>query len=227
MTSWDILICTIPHRHWKLLVLLEILDQQMMPGAAVRLYRDNTELPVGVKRQRLLESSNADYVSFVDDDDMVPGDYVPRIMDALGRRPDYVGFPVRISEDGVPQPMAQHSLRHPGWRTVEHGTGGLLRDISHLNPIRRELALLGDFDIAGSDRYAEDYQWARQVRESGRVKTEEWIDEPMYFYRHSKADESQTPRVPFLAENILPIPGYPWLTLHPWVPLDVAAYLAP
>jgi hypothetical protein len=213
--TWDILIRSIVHRHAKLCDLLTVLNAQMLPGAGVLLHRDNLQTGAARKCQLLVEASRADYTCFVDDDDMVAADYIPRIMAALALRPDYVGFPVAWSIDGIRKRPAEHSLRHTGWNDDFEA---LTRDISHLNPIRRELALLGTW----AGEYAEDHDWAAQVAATGQVKTEVWIDVPMYDYRYSTTDHVPPagappdvfpPRVPMAPEDIPALPSYPWLTV--------------
>jgi len=204
MTSYDILIATIPHRHERLCALLAGLDRQMQPGAGVRLYRDNLEHGIAAKRQALLESSAADYVSFVDDDDEIAPDFVPRVMQALAAGPDYVGFTVKVSSPEAP-PVAYHSLRYQCWI---NGAPVLLRDISHLNPVRRELALRVRFD----GPYGEDGRWADEMRAAGHLRTEVTIDgDPMYHYRNELSDSAKIAKSPLPEDQVQPLPSYPWL----------------
>jgi hypothetical protein len=212
MLSWQVLITSIPHRHDKLLALLDALDKQAQPGFGVLLYRDNLQQPVAVKRQVLLEAATANYVSFVDDDDEVPGWFVFTIMSALSLQPDYVGFPVACYVDGGFEKTAEHSLRYTQWQTWPER---YVRDITHLNPLRRELALLGRFDekdgIADDGR-GEDGRWADSVRASGLVREEEWISQVMYRYYFDTGDCHLTKRKPM--RGPLPnIPDYPWLEI--------------
>jgi hypothetical protein len=201
---WDILIPTIPHRHEKLCGLLYELDRQWQLGLGVIVFRDNLETPTGDKRQKLLEASQAVYVSFVDDDDDLSPFFVRRIMGALSASPDYVGFKVNYWAGGELEMQAEHSLRYDGWHTWPDK---MVRDISHLNPIRRDLAMTGRF----SGESGEDYKWAAGVRAMGRVRNEEWIPEVMYEYRFSAADCHRTARRPFREQAIRPLPSYPWL----------------
>lgn len=209
--TWDILTTTIPHRHAALLGLLADLNRQLAQPAlqahvGVIVYRDNLTVSYGAKTRALLEASQAEYVSVVDDDDLLAPDGVARICAALTGRPDYVGFPVLWTRDGKPQLRVEHSLRHGGWGAEE---GVLKRDISEKNPMRRELALLGTWDGG----YEAEARWAASVRATGRVRTEKWLDEPVYFYRESTADTFKTDRQPWPEHAILPIPAYPWLTV--------------
>lgn len=211
MITWDLLIPTIPHRHGKLCAFLEELDKQWQPGFGVLVMRDNLQRPwiqSYAKWQDLTELSRADYISFAGDDDHFAPVFVSKVMERLRERPDYVGFPVRITFDGAPtQWKCEHSLRHSGW-----GTDGdlMYRDIVHQNPIRRELALLSRWETVSADQ---DEQWAARLRATGKVKTESWIPEEMYYYQPSP-DNFHVQRKPLPVSDILPIPQYHWLTVY-------------
>lgn len=207
MLAWQVLIASIPHRHEKLLALLAELDKQARPGFGALLYRDNLQQSVPEKRQVLLEAATADYVSFIDDDDMVTGWFVPMALSAISLKPDYVGFMVEYSVDGEFQNRAEHSIRYASWQSWPER---YVRDITHLNPIKRELALLGRFD--DTDEPGEDSRWSDQIRATGRVLNEEWINELMYRYQFSKKDCHRTKRYP-LRPPFPEIPDYPWLEL--------------
>jgi hypothetical protein len=206
MTTWDILICSIEHRTDMLAALLAELERQLLPGIGVRVFRDNLETEYGAKCQRLLESSEAEYTSFLDDDDWIAGDFTRTIMEALEQRPDYVGFKVLYTEDGVPQMPVFHSLQYDGW---VNNPEALYRDIAHFNPIRRELALEGVWE--GGD--GADRRWAEQLRAKGCVKTEVFIDRELHHYRHRMSDTFTAARSP-LESHRPPRPEFEFVT---WV----------
>jgi hypothetical protein len=96
---------------------------------------------------------------------------------------DYIGFTLQMYSDGEKQKPTFHSLRYKEWNADQDG---FYRDISHLNPIRRELALRATmFGGAG-----EDQRWSEQLRNLNVVRTEHFIPEVMYFYywRSNKSD---------------------------------------
>jgi hypothetical protein len=205
--TWDALICSIPHRHATLLELLADLDRQWQPGFGALLYRDNLESTYGAKTQALLDASRAQYVSCIDDDDLLAPDGVARVMAALQAQPDYVGFMVRWTTDGVLEAPVEHSLVHSGWTNRDDM---LTRDITQFNPIRREIALLGAWEGGnGAER-----EWSNKVRASGRCREQAWVPgDPVYWYRSSAADTFKTERFPLPAEKVPPVPSYPWLTV--------------
>lgn len=135
---------------------------------------DNKQKPIGEKRQELLEHASGEYVCFIDDDDMVSDEYVKKVLPLLDGV-DYIGFRLQLYLNGKPQKPTVHSIRFGG---VSEDDGGYYRDISHLNPIKRSIALAGFF--GGGNK--EDDRWASAIREKGLVKTEHFIDEVMYHY---------------------------------------------
>lgn len=132
------------------------------------------ERPIAQVRQDLLAHSRADYVCFVDDDDLVAENYVAAILPLLDGV-DYVGF--SMSMDFLRGRLSHHSLRYGSWYDT---TDTSYRDITHLNPIRRDLALRGSFAHEPSaQHYGEDQVWAEQVR--SLVKTEHVVSQVLYF----------------------------------------------
>jgi hypothetical protein len=177
--KWDILCLTMPSRTEFLARLRQNIEPQLRTGVRFVVKVHDPELSLGSNRQRMREESDAHYVSFVDDDDLVAGDYVSQILPRLTR--DYVGFSLQAYEDGVPLPgPTYHSLMCGGWfdKTFADGTKAWFRDISHLNPIKRKLALA----VPMYGGFAEDSRWAGELRALGIVKTENFINEVMYHY---------------------------------------------
>lgn len=187
--TWDLLICSIEHRTEMLTELLAELKRQRVPGFGVRVFRDNLETIYGEKCQKLLESSSADYVSFLDDDDWIEPDFVSTIMKALEHKPDYVGFKVRFTVDGQWVMPVLHTLESDGWIDAPDA---LYRDIVHFNPIRRDLAMQSHWE--GGD--GADRRWAERLREKECVKSEVFIDREMHHYRHRRRDTFTVPRQP-------------------------------
>lgn len=201
---WQILIPTIPHRHAKLVELLDVLERQMLSGVEVLIYHDNLEASYAEKLQALADAATADYTSHLADDDSVAPDFIPRITEALKDNPDYVGYMVRYTDNGVQQLPVIHSLRCFGWRNTPEA---IVRDLMYYNPIRRELAEQVKFRGAYCDT-----EWADDLRYLGIVKTEVFIDTPMLYYRRNPADNFHTPRNPWPADEIpLPPMDYPFV----------------
>ena len=207
--DWTILIATLGRRAGKLQTLLDALMPQVNAACgqvSVVTLRNHGERPLGRVRQDLLESATTDYVCFIDDDDMVPDYYVRRVLQELRYSPDYVGWRMQCILNGAVMPPTLHSLRYSQW--YEDGMG-YYRDISHLNPVRR-LATVGTSFCAG---WPEDRAWVDQMR--GRLVTERYIDDCMYFYRANSYDTVQDQK-PEFHSGTYPVEVHsPNFTWHP------------
>lgn len=180
--KWTIGILTVPPRAKQLRELLDVLEPQIAEAKgkiqAVVLY-NNFEKTLGELRQHIVDEAKGDYVSFIDDDDMVPDDFCQTILPHLNGKNDYIGFRVAFYHNGRKMPQVIHSLRYDDWHQTDRG---YFRDISHLNPIKTDIARQASF----KGMLGEDMDWANQLR--GKLKKEHFIDREMYEYRHSTTD---------------------------------------
>jgi hypothetical protein len=189
--TWQILIATVGIREASFRRLLDVLLPQTNENVTILAHWNNFETNLGHIRQTLVEEATADYISFIDDDDLVPQDYVTEIYPHLDR--DYVGFKLKFYDKGVEGKVAIHSLKHSGWYEDENY---FYRDLSCLNPIKRELALQARYDTS----MPEDVSWSSALR--GKVKTERFLDKYMYYY-YSDADKSVWKTAPELPERLV------------------------
>jgi|SRR5579859_372183 len=204
--KWQILILTQPSRREFLRQLTELLEPQIKSlglrrceSVEVITTEFDPKYDLGTNRQKLKEQSDAEYISFIDDDDLVAPDYIASILPLLDGV-DQVGFNFACHIDHAPALIAEHSLKHTGWY-VEPGTPSkpvkLCRDISHMTPMRRELSLAKPM----SGGFGEDRRWADAMR--GLVKTEHYVDKVLYYYlsrtRKNDAKDANDPwRIEFL-----------------------------
>ena len=172
--KWSICILTQPSRELYLSGLLALFSPERPADVELKVKFFDRSRSLGANRQQMIEESTGTYVNFIDDDDKVARDYVETIYPLLDGV-DYIGFQVQTYFDGVPQKLTYHTLRCGGWSEDERG---YYRDLSHINPIRRELALLVPFEGG----VGEDHRWADRLRETNAVLTENYIDRVMYHY---------------------------------------------
>lgn len=174
--KWSILILTMQERTPLLSRLLGCLSPQVekFPDVEIVTKTSSHVRSVADQRQEMLDHAKGEYVNFIDDDDLVAHNYVDSIYPLLDGV-DYIGFPVNIYCNGVFFGVSYHSLAHKEWKAHQ---SCWFRDISHLNPIRRELALKAKMEGG----YGEDYRWANELRRLGVVKTSHYVPEAMYYY---------------------------------------------
>lgn len=178
---WSVLIATVGRRQDRFTRLLEQLLPQATDDVEVIAYWNNFERPLGEIRQALVDEASGDYVSFIDDDDKIPEYYCAEVLDALSYNPDYVGWQQQLYQDGMPLKPTFHSLEYSYWHEDEDGW---YRNISHLNPIRKDIAKKATFIVESG--VPEDYTWAQKI--APFVKVEKYIDKIMYEYYPSAED---------------------------------------
>lgn len=202
----SILIPTLGWRRAQFHRLMDVLLPQVeRNNIEVVAYWNNGEKSIGELRQALLEDARGEYVCFIDDDDMVPDWYCDEIFWNLGK--DYVGFEVELFNEGKKMPRVFHSIRYGVWHEDETG---YYRGVTHLNPIKRELALKGDF---GKHGIGEDENWSRTV--TPFVRTENYIDKIMYYYYHSNAHTAFGGRERKPVFHLRPEIQHPQFRFHP------------
>lgn len=183
-TKWTILIATLGQRAERLQRLLQKLLPQVDDYEGqidVLAYWNNFERPLSEIRQALVEESTGEYINFIDDDDLVADDYCARVMAAIETSPDYVGWQQQLYFNGEKTKPTYHSLRYSEW---SDDADGYYRNVSHLNPIRREIAQKVSFLVPQG--VPEDFTWAKRV--APLVETEAYVDSVMYHYYPSAED---------------------------------------
>jgi glycosyltransferase involved in cell wall biosynthesis len=175
----SILICSLACRAEMLARLMARLSPQLTTDVEVIREIDNGEMTIGDKRNKLLDRATGDYVSMIDDDDLVADDYIPRILSALENNPDCVGFRSARYLNGERIGTCTYSLQSK--RMIEQfdkdGQRQFVRTPGHLTPIKREHVLATRFMpwCTGEDRDMEK-------RILPRLKTESFIDAELYDY---------------------------------------------
>lgn len=180
--KWNILVATLGQREERFTRLVSsLLPQLEKAEGQVRLTAlwNNGERAISHVRQDLVDHAVGEYITFVDDDDELPEYYVEKILPLLDGI-DYIGWRMQCILDGNILNPTFHSLKYNGWYDDENG---YYRDISHLNPIRLDLARHADFRKC---TLPEDIAWVTQLRP--HIKTEHYIDDVMYTYHASSID---------------------------------------
>lgn len=191
--KFEILILTMPTREKFLARILRCLEPQLTEEVKVTVRVCDPQLTLGENRQIMRQESVGMYSAFIDDDDLVPCDYVQRILPLLDGV-DIIGFECQLYVDGeLDTKRDYHTIRAGTWHNTP---SAYYRDISHLSPIRRELALMAPMEGG----HGEDGRWADKMRALGVLKTEHYIDRVMYYYLFRNG-KNRGPKCPNCGRN--------------------------
>jgi hypothetical protein len=211
--TWAILIPTIGQREELFGRLLDrLLPQLDAHGGRVRViaWRNAGDPRLAVIRDTMVATAGTEYVSFVDDDDLVASHFVDAIVEQLAKRPDHVGFKVAYCVDGAQKEIVDHSLRHGRWH--RNSDGALVRDFTHLDPVRREHAERGRFAAAKEWR-PEDRVWVKKVRPF--LFSEGYVDDVLYHYLwRSDLSSWQRPEQIVPTASLRPVIDHPYFEWH-------------
>jgi glycosyltransferase involved in cell wall biosynthesis len=177
----SILIPTLESRREKFDALCQVLFDQINSNPEIdhhdilfHTIRDAGQMSIGVKRQRLLEQAQGDYICFIDDDDMVPDDYVAKILNAIESEPDCCSLTGELHWPNGGIERFEHSIDYDKWEKKDNV---YLRYPNHLNAVKRELALqVGFKDL----RHGEDRDYSDRLKPL--LKTEAKIEGVIYHY---------------------------------------------
>jgi glycosyl transferase family 2 len=194
---WTIGIATLASRREKLARLLAVLLPQCEADGRVEVlgFWDGGERSLADKRQVTLEAARGEYISFVDDDDMVDPEFVPSVTTAMtgpaegtaASQPDYIAFEHAYYVSGVRQPVRIITgIQYGSW-VGDEPAGVLYRDVTQVNPVRAQIAQIADFRAKSLG--AEDWSYVCQVRPL--LRTQAGISKVLYHYFHDPADSNQ------------------------------------
>jgi len=174
--KFEIMILTMATREKFLARMLDCLEPQLTPEVKVTIRLCDPQYTLGENREMLRRASVGEYIAFVDDDDVVACDYVKTILPLLDGV-DIIGFECQLYVDGILEEKRDyHTITAGSWYNTDTA---YYRDISHLQPIRREIALAASMEGG----HGEDGRWADKMRALGVIKTEHYIpDKIMYYY---------------------------------------------
>ena len=190
MSSLAILICTIPERFEKLKRLKNILEPQVQrfKEQVFISINDQGQTPTGTKRNLLLEQTQSDYFSFIDDDDMVSAFYVDEIVKAMTHNPDVITFNGWYTEYGSNRRNWEIRL---GNDYVERD-GMYYRWPNHLAVMKRDKVRHIKFPDIWQQ---EDFKWSEQIAKRKLLKTEVHIDSFLYHYDCNPVKNGRPTRV--------------------------------
>lgn len=136
---------------------------------------DNKKRSIGAKRDALVQSSKGEYVAFVDDDDNVTDDYIVKLLQAAGERPDVITFKQKSIINGE-EAIVDFDLHYKKNEPFVPNTT-IKRRPFHVCAFRGDIARRYHFP---DEMYGEDWGWCKQVLRD--VKTQTKIDKIIHYY---------------------------------------------
>ena len=184
--KWSILIPSMPDRREQRRRVLMILEPQLKKYDDIELLilEDNCKRDYGHKLQSMIDIAQGEYISFIDDDDLISENYVDRIYSHLDGVVDCIGFSGHISINDGPIMPVFYSMEN---KIPENRFDGYYRFIQHVNPIKKSIVEQVPYD----GHFGADTEWSDKVSELNLITLETYIPEVMYMYLASTIENRE------------------------------------
>lgn len=149
--------------------------------------KDNKEVSIGVKRQRMYEAAKGIYTVQIDDDDDIASNFVKEVYLATFSDADCIGY---MEECLIDKRLfySKFSVTCGQWKQLRNPLNGITyyRTPFHKTPIKTDLCReVGVKDM----RFGEDEDFSRRILP--KLKSEVFINQVMYYYYWSSINRSQ------------------------------------
>lgn len=178
----SICVCSLHARRTKLMELLhELQHQARLDEVEILVGIDAGQALIGTKRNRLVQQARGKYISHIDDDDLVHGSYIPKILHAIDNNPGVDAIVLRgeriengLAGSGV---LFDYRVQSGLTQTID---GVIWRSPGHVCPIRRELAQM----IYFPESEPEDLIWCDAIAPFLETEARAGREgEILYYYR--------------------------------------------
>ena len=186
MKTLDILILSLPDRLLNLKSLLDKLEKQIDEIGAknfINIYYigDNRKFTIVEKRNLLLKLSTSDYITYIDDDDLVSDCYVKEIFKSIQYGDDIIVFDVKVSDPDYLIKNVRYDIRFD-WNLNFRDTFIRIPDYKCI--LKKEIyQKIGEF--SNPKNYGEDYDFSMRLKELYKTNltlTQKRINKFLYFY---------------------------------------------
>jgi hypothetical protein len=182
----SICIPTVVGREEKLQKLLDNLGTQihehnLFQFVEIIVDKDNKEVSIGEKRDRMYKGCSGLFSVQIDDDDDVAKDYLITIMENMDERVDCIGYQELCIMDGKKK-KSDFSIKYDTWKENTFALNGFhhLRTPFCKSPIKTTICkFVGVKDM----RFGEDHDFAKRVKQY--LRTETYINKEMYIYQYT------------------------------------------
>lgn len=181
MYKLSILICSLPNRLHLLHKLCSEINSQSNSKSVQYLYLgDNKSMSVGEKRNHLINMAKGQYLTFIDDDDMIKKDYFSTILEAIDHNPQVICFQVEKFYNGDRDRIHRFSRAYGrNHRDADRAYNNYLPN--HLCVWRKDLIK----EKFPDKNLGEDHLWADLMTK--HYDTELQINKILYVYQFDKS----------------------------------------
>lgn len=162
----------------------ESLDIKYQNEVEILFLIDNKKMTLGTKRNSMIDIAQGTWVSHIDSDDRIDGDYILELLKATETGADIICFDVSVTLNGEPAKICHYSKDyHSDFNTDKE----YFRLPNHIMCVKRELALKVDFKPI---IYGEDAAYSKELKPL--LKSEYQINKILYHYDfNSETTETQ------------------------------------
>lgn len=170
----------------KQFIFRQLVDHDLTEIVEILHIRDNKEITVGEKRNKLYRMARGAYSWQIDDDDWLHPEALPYIVDEIKNEDiDCVGFKELCIFDGKRVESSNFSIKYPGWLDNYDGFNHV-RTPFFKTPIKTRICLQCPIPPI---RFGEDHEFAKAIYPL--LRTENYIDEFIYHYRHNSTPHNE------------------------------------
>jgi glycosyltransferase involved in cell wall biosynthesis len=166
----------------------QIAENKLEKEIEVILDKDNKEVSIGAKRQRMYSAAKGIFAVQLDDDDWIAPDYIKLCYEGTLKDVDCIGYHEFCTFDGIKPKLSDFSIKYPAWKEYNYPLNGFshVRTPFCKSPIKTDICKkVGVKDM----RFGEDHDFA--IRVYPLLKKEHYINKAMYFYRYKTEEHKK------------------------------------
>jgi len=137
---------------------------------------DNKQMRVGSKRNLLLGLASGDYISFIDDDDIVTQTYVKYLLAGMETKKDVILFDVEISINGERYKKVYYDVNFH----IDSNFPNCYKRIPNHIMCWKKKIITAKFPPINR---GEDAQWSKKMKD--KIKSQAKIQKTLYYYNFS------------------------------------------
>lgn len=158
---------------------LEILPKHIQDQVEVLYFIDNKTYYLGEKRNLMIDMCNGEYISFVDCDDVISGDYIVSLLKEIKNGPDVITFLVQVYQNGKKTKLCKYSKDFES----DHNTDLFYNRLpNHICCVKKDVSTFASFP---NITYGEDSGYSKELKKY--LKTEIFINKVLYHYDYNQS----------------------------------------